>query len=559
MPNGICEERARSPKRHNCQTLLILPNMSFAPEFHVPGAYRFDTTTRARPALNAGIFRPPSPSQSSHNLAKSTGSLYSDISMSNNIAINGTAKRKRQSTRESTPIEWNMNMDGANDGRQEERKLGGDRQVRYALAGQLNATPLGAPNGVETGILEDSVYSDIDYRRALGPKQIRDEVESPSVQFETDSPASDDRRVPVSTGWSSLALQVVGKVWEFCKTGSFRGFHAGGGTGYDLATSTLDQAGKPWCNEHDIPSLPSSNLLPNQVLAQFPRQDFSTFSPEYHEASTPETTPRPAAKRRQVSGHHEELKKNWVLVDEPSEKPRSFGAALSRAASRPNAPRRSGYYAQTAASSGRRINVPVSRLGGGTPSSIPRGRASLRISHAGSPNLAPREPASFAAPRSPVTRTTPSRIPVPSTSQPINPFVFGASSVTAMAPRPSSRQSRMHSPIPPSPSPTKGHRRNQSAASAAPTAMRRSRTGVDKIDVDDIQASPRLDAEAKHLAQKKIAAERDTDLRVDAFNAQLLSMIRQAKEALGTKVEVTDDGGGGGGGGGGGWEDDYED
>ncbi|KAK4450780.1 hypothetical protein QBC34DRAFT_65474 [Podospora aff. communis PSN243] len=530
--------------------------MSFATDFHVPGAYRFDSTTRAGSALNAGIFRPPSPS---NNLAKSTGSLYSDISMSNNTAFNGTPKRKRQSTRESTPVDWNMNMDGANDGRQDGRKLAGGRQIRYTLAGQINATPLGAPNGADNGILEDSVYSDIDYRRALGPQQNRDEAESPSVQFETESPLSDERKAPTSTGWSTLALQVVGRVWEFCKTGSFRGFHAGGGAGYDIQppkpATTPVQSDKAWCNEHDIPSLPKLDT-PSHVPSQFPRQDlpqqdFSAFSPEYREASTPESTPRPAAKRRQVSGHNEELKKNWVLVDEPGEKPRSFGAALSTANARPNAPRRSGgYYAQTAASSGRRINFPVSRLGGGTPSSLPRSRASLRISHAGSPNLATREPASFAAPRSPVTRTTPSRIPVPISSQPANPFVLGGSSLATMSSRPSSRQSRVHSPIPPS-SPTKGHHRRHSNASAAPT-MRRSRTAVDMIDVDDIKASPRLDAEAKQLAQKKLAVERDTDLRVDAFNARLLSMIRQGKEALGTRVEVMDDVGGG-------WEDDYDD
>jgi hypothetical protein len=52
---------------------------------------------------------------------------------------------------------------------------------------------------------------------------------------------------------------------------------------------------------------------------------------------------------------------------------------------------------------------------------------------------------------------------------------------------------------------------------------------------------------------------------VDALNAQLLSMIRQGREALGTRVEVEMDEGGmgmggmgfaGGHGGGGGWEDD---
>lgn len=51
---------------------------------------------------------------------------------------------------------------------------------------------------------------------------------------------------------------------------------------------------------------------------------------------------------------------------------------------------------------------------------------------------------------------------------------------------------------------------------------------------------------------------------MDAFNARLLSMIRQGREALGTRVEVEMDEGGmgmggmdfGDGNGGGGWEDD---
>lgn len=522
--------------------------MSFAPEFHVPGAYRFDSTTRHGSALSAGIFRPPaSPSASSYNLAKSTGSLYSDISMSTTPAY-GTTKRKRVSTRESTPVEWNMNMDGANDSRGDEKAAISAQQSRYTLAGNINATPFGVPNGAENGILEESVYSDVDYRRALGPKEMYEETESPSVQLNLDGSRFDRANTSSSAAWSTLALHtigdVVGKVWEFCKTGAFRGFHAGGGKGYDLdntATTSTPERSQPWCNEHDIPSFPSGDPPFNQAPpGHFPQTDFMPFSPEYHEMSTPETTPRrPAAKRRQVS-ENSELNKNWVLVDEPrNQRPRGFGAALQKAASRPSTARtrQPGYYSQTAASTGRRINVPISRLGGGTPSSLPRGRTSLRISHAGSPlTFAPREPASFAQPRSPVSRTTPSRIPVP--SQSANPFGLSGTSVASLS-RPASRQSRVSSPAPSS-SPTKGHRRNQSGASTVSTA-RRARTG-DHIDVDDIQASPRLDAEAKQLAQKKLAVERDTDMRVDAFNARLMMMIRQGKEALGTRVEVLDDG-----------------
>lgn len=64
---------------------------------------------------------------------------------------------------------------------------------------------------------------------------------------------------------------------------------------------------------------------------------------------------------------------------------------------------------------------------------------------------------------------------------------------------------------------------------------------------DDIEASPRLDAEAKHLAAKNIVAEKQADARIEAFNSRLMEMIRQGKEALGTTVEVDMDEG---------WDDD---
>ena len=83
------------------------------------------------------------------------------------------------------------------------------------------------------------------------------------------------------------------------------------------------------------------------------------------------------------------------------------------------------------------------------------------------------------------------------------------------------------------------------------------------LDPDNaVQASPRLSAEAKQLAHRKLTAEKETDAKVDAFNARLMAMIRQGKEALGTRVEVEMDDefdagrGAGGVGVGGGWEDD---
>ncbi|GAB1319464.1 hypothetical protein MFIFM68171_09674 [Madurella fahalii] len=569
--------------------------MSFATQFHAPGAFPFDTS-RTGQALHANIFRPPeSPSASSYNLAKSTGSLYSDISMST-AATTVTTKRKRANTRESTPLDWNMNMDGASDARDEEKS----REFRYTLAGQISTTPACAAAGAENGVLEDSAYSDVDYRRALGPKTVS-EVESPVAESsEREKPSA-----PPSRGWSLFTLQTIGdmmgRVWDFCKNGAFRGFHAGGGTGYTVSGSTVTETtGGPWNTEQETPPQPAEDLPMNQDLPEYvPQQPTpSPYSPVYHDFSTPESTPRPAAKRRQVSANNDEFK-NWVMVDEPSnQKPRRFGAEVKAAAARSSGlvRPRSGYYAQTAASTHRRITAPSSRFTGGTPTfSRAASRPSLRISHAGSPNLTHREPASFASPRSsPVSRTTPSRIPVPiqSPAGPSqNPFAVpstttssATSSATSMttttttttttssfksaASRPSSRHSARLSlgsstsnlaatgagarPISPIKLGGNSHRRNQSGAS---TAARRQSLLTEAGSA----ASPRLDAEARQLAQRKLAAERDADARVDAFNAKLLSMIRQGREALGTKVEVEmeEEGGDVGGGfGGAGWEDD---
>lgn len=56
--------------------------------------------------------------------------------------------------------------------------------------------------------------------------------------------------------------------------------------------------------------------------------------------------------------------------------------------------------------------------------------------------------------------------------------------------------------------------------------------------------SPRLTAEAKQLATKKMLADREADVKMEVFNMRLMDMIRQGKEALGTTVEVEMDCGG---------------
>ncbi|KAK0726369.1 hypothetical protein B0T21DRAFT_263211, partial [Apiosordaria backusii] len=538
---------------------------SYSPQFHVPGTFHFDTSPKPGQALSAGIFRPPATSPSTSTY----GSLYSDISMTNTAgngaAGTGTAKRKRASTRSSTPMGWNMDMDGAHDVREEEKS----RQFRYTLAGQINATPMGAPVGAENGLLEDSVYSDVDYRRALGPTKVASEFELPSAQHHE----TPNAQPSTSTGWRIFTLgtigEVVGKVWEFCTMGAFRGFQAGGGTAYTAnGTTVTETTGKPWCNEHDIPTLPNEEMTADQRISdKGPEYDqekvgsytpFSPYQDSLRDAESPDSTPQPpAAKRRQVSYNNDELK-NWVVVDEPANtNQRRFGsdaravpvrtpASIVRPSPRP------GYYSSTAVSSGRRISAPSSRFTGGTPTRAAPVRPPLRISHGGSPLVPPREPASFASPRQAhVVTPTPSRIPMPVQPATNNPFAALASPtslpIPSSASRPSSRQSPRLSlgsgpssrPI----SPTKTtasaiHRRNQSGASSASATARRHSLLAASVDPEEIKASQRLDAEAKALAARKLAAERDADMKVDAFNARLMAMIRQGREALGTKVEV---------------------
>jgi len=536
--------------------------MSFSSQFHMPGAYYFDAapaTTREpaapSPALSAGIFRPPiSPSASSSvlNLAKSTGSLISDASAA--PATNQKRKRARDdATREGTPLaEWtSMNADGAYEYIETPpADRGGPRQARYTLAGQIETPSAPVGNPLEAN-LEDSVYSDVDYRRALGSKRTRDETESPSTnRMPSGAAAASSSAATPSDGWSVFSTigGVVGKVWEFCRGGAFRGFYAGGGRGYELGAgggppeparsgSGVD-GGKVWCNEHDVPTLRDDEALPlSAVTTPLPGRYPEPMPSDYDDERR--STPRPAAKRRQVSGVGDELRRNWVLVDpdqEAARRRRRAPGAPSHAGSEGSSQHQQPQRRRPAPD--RRISVPVSRLGG-TPN-LPR-RPSSRISHAGSPSLTAREPASFAPPRSPVSASRPtfspsSRLPVAASRGGPNPFARAAS------PRPASRHGSAAAASSPAgkalssssaPPPAGGHRRNASNASAASTSRRR--TG---LDADDIEASPRLDAEAKHLASRKLAADRDTDARIESFNARLREMIRQGKEALGTTVEV---------------------
>ncbi|KAI0158381.1 hypothetical protein BJ166DRAFT_302060 [Pestalotiopsis sp. NC0098] len=457
------------------------------------GAVRMEAPNGAAPlgGAHAGIFRPPtSPSiSSSIYLGKSP---YSDLP-----ASASNVKRKRYEPRSSAAFESYeaMDVDSSGGGRSQSGRSSAGRDARYTFAGSVE-TPHGAEHNKQLGYMEDSTYSDVDYRRALGSMRTTEMPSCPKPSTTTSGP-----------GWSMLALQtiggVVGKVWDFCTVGAFRGFYAGGGRGYEMPSSSR---GHTWCNEHDVPTLP-------ELPGGFPASDY---------ARTPEFTPPPAAKRRQVSGNlpNDELRKNWVMVEDPSE-PRHQG----------HSPAQIQKTTQNRPVLHRRISKPVSRLGYSSlarETSRPDSRASV---------LTNRQPASFASPRLAVAPerpvaterpVTPSRLPVPSRPRSLS---------TASSPRLSQQPSRIPSP---SPYTTRGHRRTQStasAASAAPARARRRESSAQEL-VD--QSSPRLDVRARNMVARRMQQEQETDERISDFNSRLMDMIRQGKEALGTTIEVDD-------------------
>ncbi|EMR66227.1 hypothetical protein MGN70_003230 [Eutypa lata] len=505
--------------------------MSFGPQVVMPGAFHFEASNDnvAPSGVHPGIFRQPvSPSPStSVYLGRSTGSLYSDPSTpAQNV------KRKRQAARESTPLtDWTIaDGPGSNpynmaEGRKPDlggRKISGGKR-RYVLAGQINTPSSGGATKELGDNMEDSVYSDIDYRRALGSKRSYAELDSHLHKHTTDSISG--RQQP---GWSTFAIQtiggVVGKVWEFCRTGAFRGFYAGGGKGYEMEPPSPSEqhpqqhqqqsisrpsGGQVWCNEHDIPTLPSYDS------PSFPQSD---YSPYYYERETPQeslTPPQPSAKRRQINdgaSTRDEIRRNWVVVNEPAsaadekkQQQRRQSSFVSRVPTGSYNPQYQQQPYQRPSVFPRRSNLGsrpiINRL---DPPRFNNRRASSRASVAGSASSAtPRdyEPASYASPRSsasaaPVAAAaatpptlsyhhdhhrdhddhhhhrSPSRIPVPMShgggSRPQTPSSAGHRSAYSPA-------SRIASPSPSSPyARTKGgsssHRRAQSTASVASTA-----------------------------------------------------------------------------------------
>ncbi|OJD17440.1 hypothetical protein AJ78_02465 [Emergomyces pasteurianus Ep9510] len=107
-------------------------------------------------------------------------------------------------------------------------------------------------------------------------------------------------------GWGSTVVKIVGgvagKVWDFCWSGPFRGFYAGGGKGYGMESDPQRQS---------QPSPPPRAVdAPNAWQKVYEKDDVFSSSSGRREngaAIVPGHFPT-------ESKHHDEIQGNWVLV-----------------------------------------------------------------------------------------------------------------------------------------------------------------------------------------------------------------------------------------------------
>ncbi|KAI1939178.1 hypothetical protein LOZ53_002007 [Ophidiomyces ophidiicola] len=121
-----------------------------------------------------------------------------------------------------------------------------------------------------------------------------------------------------SIGWGRAVINLVGgvagRVWDFCWTGAFRGFYAGGGRGYDLNAPDTDQPTAPsfdnssWekmgrAGQH-LKSASSRINTPTAFDRQKMDEDWVLVKNEKDQNESPSYIPRKIPRRGGGPSHH---------------------------------------------------------------------------------------------------------------------------------------------------------------------------------------------------------------------------------------------------------------
>ena len=423
----------------------------------------------SKPQIYSGsrshFFQPPNTSSASTPLQQSTCDFlfqHERVSPANKPPRNDTLQSNISSTQSITSDAWSsMSLNSHSTTEASDiTSPASFVNTRYRLAGGLDT-----PSRVIASASEDSqVAPGFTFRRGY---RTDDAASSPDDYFGRMPPALEREgngrsraHLPEiqSEGWGQAVAAaiagVAGKVWEFCTSGAFRGFQAGGTQGHILGDSSS--------SSYDTRNVQSSIW-----------QDISPSASSVIDSKQPST---------RVPGGYPDV------VSSPSP-----DRTLSRAGKRPRYDSSSSWVMVSS-------NIATSRET--SPSRI----TSRKI-----PSLAStpctRRPASSAGLRRPILPASRPALTQVLTNRP-------ASSASTRSPLPSPRRA--------------SHRRTSSYNT----------NGI----ADDFPAGPApespMSAEAQRFAAKVRKREKEEERTLKGFNDRLKAMIKEGKEALGTKFEI---------------------
>jgi hypothetical protein len=359
----------------------------------------------------------------------------------------------------------------------------------YRIAGGLD-TPLAIELDAEERHEED--LRELDYRQ----NRVTLVARQPSGSYFPRTPAvgTGDGRFgrkraheDDQSGWGRTVVNLVGgvagKVLNFCWNGAFRGFHAGGGQAYRMTSDTpaiVEQSTWMEIDEKDDVFNKHYEGQRYHNLTPVPGQfPEEGFIDDYmSQPHAYRVAQQPTTPVPHADIGGSSLRSNWVFVDD------SDGLDLQRRTSVLPACKEP----QTAS---QRAKLRPSLTAAGSRSRLAPSRSSL----AGSPAFNAKRPASFASPRASPGKSC------------------GNETDFKIASSPGKRRSR--------------------SSIASP----RRTTEVLCRPVVTTPSSPDIQRFEKKIRRK----ERQEDESIQRLNKQLQDMIREGKEALGTKIEIEDD------------------
>jgi hypothetical protein len=355
----------------------------------------------------------------------------------------------------------------------------------YRLAGGVD-TPTAAAASIYADRHDSAV---IDYRPSRFPSQtqlVADDYfpSTPDVLSRERNGRKRALSSPQYQGWGKTVCNIVGgvagKVFNFCWTGAFRGFHAGGGRGYtmDIATpvvvekSTLMDLGEKedvFNQNYERLHYREGTPIPGEFPVEGLIEDYMS-QPQFYQTQDVST---PSRKGQGIAGSKPKSRETWVII-------RNVDGNSRETSPTRKIPRTSTLNHSRPISRGSTAARP--RLAPSRPS---------RSSFAGSACLATGQTASFASPRRQIDTSN------------ANP--------------------RLHN--------SEGrHPRSQSSLASA--------RGSESVrNGHTTPASPDVLRFEKKLRQKE-RAQQDS---IDRLSQQTKDMIREAREALGTRIDVEDE------------------